>query len=323
MGTIKSRLFRARQMLRQDMKVHEAHAYDNSPTPPPTLAADPRRLTIRAIAAGANGLHRLLLAASTMTAIVSALLLTELDPPSHVDRTCRDGRNRTELDGLCRLGPEPQANPAGQTTNRAAVLAVAFCSVFVVGALLIGYATARSSALGGGRARCADALGGSIDADSPGERSNNCRSAARRSKGNSGGADDGCRRFEVETGSDINRLTVGSTFSLAGIRVSNSTIQRHAGSWAFWSSSLVPILPCVHAEKGEGMRRYLIFILILAAAGGCDNDTPTGPSGPSMSFFVTSETAPRAIWEALPEPMRSVNGWPPRQGNPLVPGGPT
>ena len=44
-------------------------------------------------------------------------------------------------------------------------------------------------------------------------------------------------------------------------------------------------------KRGEGMRRYLIFILILAAAGGCDNDTPTGPSGPSMSFFVTSETS--------------------------------
>ena len=39
------------------------------------------------------------------------------------------------------------------------------------------------------------------------------------------------------------------------------------------------------------MRRYLIFILILAA-GGCDNDnTPTAPSGPSMSFFVTSATS--------------------------------
>lgn len=55
--------------------------------------------------------------------------------------------------------------------------------------------------------------------------------------------------------------------------------------------SLVPILRCVHAERREGMRRYLIFILILAA-GGCDDDKmPTGPSGPSMSFFVTSATS--------------------------------
>ncbi len=36
------------------------------------------------------------------------------------------------------------------------------------------------------------------------------------------------------------------------------------------------------------MKRYLILTVILAA-GGCDSDdTPTAPSGPSMSFFVTS-----------------------------------
>ena len=38
------------------------------------------------------------------------------------------------------------------------------------------------------------------------------------------------------------------------------------------------------------MRRYLICMLILAAAGCDDDNTPTAPSGPSMSFFVTSET---------------------------------
>jgi hypothetical protein len=36
------------------------------------------------------------------------------------------------------------------------------------------------------------------------------------------------------------------------------------------------------------MKRYLILTLILAA--GCD-ETPTSPSGPSMSFFVTSATS--------------------------------
>jgi hypothetical protein len=36
------------------------------------------------------------------------------------------------------------------------------------------------------------------------------------------------------------------------------------------------------------MRRYLILVAILAA--GCD-ETPTEPSGPTMSFFVTSATS--------------------------------
>jgi hypothetical protein len=43
------------------------------------------------------------------------------------------------------------------------------------------------------------------------------------------------------------------------------------------------------------MKRYLIFTTIFTlalAAGGCDEDgTPTSPSGPSMSFFVTSATS--------------------------------
>ena len=38
------------------------------------------------------------------------------------------------------------------------------------------------------------------------------------------------------------------------------------------------------------MKRYLILTLILTA-GGCDDDNPTAPSGPSMSFFVTSATS--------------------------------
>jgi hypothetical protein len=38
------------------------------------------------------------------------------------------------------------------------------------------------------------------------------------------------------------------------------------------------------------MRRYSILTVLLLA-GGCGDDTPTSPSGPSMSFFVTSATS--------------------------------
>ena len=38
------------------------------------------------------------------------------------------------------------------------------------------------------------------------------------------------------------------------------------------------------------MKRYAILALFLMA-GGCDDDNPTAPSGPSMSFFVTSATS--------------------------------
>ena len=40
------------------------------------------------------------------------------------------------------------------------------------------------------------------------------------------------------------------------------------------------------------MNRYLCLVVILVAAGCSDDDgTPTAPSGPSMSFFVTSTTS--------------------------------
>ena len=39
------------------------------------------------------------------------------------------------------------------------------------------------------------------------------------------------------------------------------------------------------------MRRYLLSIVILLGASACDDDTPTGPSGSSLSFFVTSATS--------------------------------
>ena len=39
------------------------------------------------------------------------------------------------------------------------------------------------------------------------------------------------------------------------------------------------------------MRRYLLSIVILLGASGCDDDTPTGPSPSSLGFFVTSTTS--------------------------------
>ena len=40
------------------------------------------------------------------------------------------------------------------------------------------------------------------------------------------------------------------------------------------------------------MKRKLILLAIVLGAGGCDDDgTPTAPSGPAMSFFVTSATS--------------------------------
>ena len=39
------------------------------------------------------------------------------------------------------------------------------------------------------------------------------------------------------------------------------------------------------------MTRYLMLIVVVAAVGCSDSRTPTAPSGPSMSFFVTSATS--------------------------------
>jgi hypothetical protein len=39
------------------------------------------------------------------------------------------------------------------------------------------------------------------------------------------------------------------------------------------------------------MRRYLFLVVILIASGCDDDNMPTSPSGPSMSFFVTSATS--------------------------------
>jgi hypothetical protein len=50
----------------------------------------------------------------------------------------------------------------------------------------------------------------------------------------------------------------------------------------------------VHSEEREGAMRYLALLIPLAAsAAGCsgDDDSPTGPSGSRVSFFVTSQTS--------------------------------
>ena len=118
-------------------------------TPPPTLAADLRRLTILELSLPARmGYIALLLAASTMTAIVSALLLTEPGLPL---------RTSIALAVMAAIGLSWMGFAVWVLSHKrillgrqrivASRLAVAFSSVFVVGALLIGYATARSSAL--------------------------------------------------------------------------------------------------------------------------------------------------------------------------------
>lgn len=39
------------------------------------------------------------------------------------------------------------------------------------------------------------------------------------------------------------------------------------------------------------MTRYLLVLAILLVGAGCDDDSPTSPSNPSVSFFVTSTTS--------------------------------
>ncbi len=118
-------------------------------TPPPTLAADLRRLTVLELSLPARmGYIALLLAASTMTAIVSALLLTEPGLPL---------RTSIALAVMAAIGLSWMGFAVWVLSHKrillgrqrivASRLAVVFGSVFVVGALLIGYATARPSAL--------------------------------------------------------------------------------------------------------------------------------------------------------------------------------
>ena len=89
-------------------------------TPPPTLAADLRRLTVLELSLPARmGYIALLLAASTMTVIVTALLLTEEGLP----RRASIALAVMAVIGLswmafAALGADPQANPPGQATSR-------------------------------------------------------------------------------------------------------------------------------------------------------------------------------------------------------------
>ncbi len=118
-------------------------------TPPPTLAADLRRLTVLELSLPARmGYIALLLAASTMTVIVTALLLTEEGLPR---------RASIALAVMAAIGLSWMGFAGWVLTHKrillgrerivASRLALAFSSVFVVGALLVGYQTANTSAL--------------------------------------------------------------------------------------------------------------------------------------------------------------------------------
>ena len=69
------------------------------------------------------------------------------------------------------------------------------------------------------------------------------------------------------------------------------------------------------------MRRYLICMLILSAAGCDDDNTPTAPSGPSMSFFVTSETRATGNLGGLAGADGTCQRLAAATGQPLAPGG--
>jgi hypothetical protein len=118
-------------------------------TLPPALAAELRRLTVLELSLPARlGYTTLLLGASTMTATVGALLLTEPGLPH---------RTSIALAVLAVIGLSWMGFATWVLTNRrillgsqrivASRLAVAFSSTFVAGALLVGYQTASRAAL--------------------------------------------------------------------------------------------------------------------------------------------------------------------------------
>ena len=118
-------------------------------TPPPALAADLRRLTVLELSLPARLRYvALLLGAAAMTAIVSALLLTEPELPL---------RTSIAFAVMTVIGLSWMAFAAwvlmhkrillGQQRVVAGRMALVFCSVFVVGTLLIGYQTGNPSAL--------------------------------------------------------------------------------------------------------------------------------------------------------------------------------
>jgi hypothetical protein len=117
-------------------------------TAPATLAADLRRLTALELSFPARlGYLALLLAAATMTTVVTALLLTEPALP---------GRTSAALAVLAAIGLTWMAFAAWTLTHKrillgrhrlvAGRLAVTFSTVFVTGAAVIGYVTASASA---------------------------------------------------------------------------------------------------------------------------------------------------------------------------------
>jgi hypothetical protein len=57
------------------------------------------------------------------------------------------------------------------------------------------------------------------------------------------------------------------------------------------------------------MTRCVSFVAVLVfGCVGCSKDkTPTAPSGPSVSFFVSSATSTTVISAALPARMRPVS----------------
>jgi len=116
--------------------------------PPSALAADLRRLTVLELSLPARLRYvALLLGAAAMTAIVSALLLTEPELPL---------RASIAFAVMAVIGLSWMAFAAwvlmhkrillGQQRVVAGRMALVFCSVFIVGALLVGYATGNASA---------------------------------------------------------------------------------------------------------------------------------------------------------------------------------
>jgi hypothetical protein len=118
-------------------------------TPPPALAAELRRLTSVELSLPARiGYVALLLAASALTTVVSALWLTEPGLP---------GRTSIALAVMAAIGVSWIAFAVWVLTNRRILLgrqrvvagrmAVAFTTVFVLGALLVGSVTSNTAAL--------------------------------------------------------------------------------------------------------------------------------------------------------------------------------
>ena len=121
-------------------------------TPPVSLADDLRRLTATELSWPARlGYVGLLLAASTMTVIVSALLLTEPSLPLRASIAL----GVMSLIGLSWMGfavwvLTQKRILLGRHRIVAGRMAVGFTTVFCIGAFAVGYATASRSAVSAG-----------------------------------------------------------------------------------------------------------------------------------------------------------------------------